>query len=260
MTPEPHQHVLQQQFGPQANAYLHSAVHATGPDLQAVPALLAPHLAQRPCRALDVGCGGGHLSFLLADQGADTVACDPAAGMLAAVREGAAARGLTPRLSTQEAHAEHLPFDTASFDVVATRYSAHHWRCLRPGLAEMHRVLRPTGRLLVIDVLGFADALVDTHFQTLELLRDRSHVRNRTAAQWQAVLAEQDFELEHQAEWPLRLTFADWVQRMQTPPAKVAMLRALQLEAPDEVRAALAIEADGTFTARTGLFVARRRP
>lgn len=258
MTSAPHDQVTQQQFDPRASAYLHSAVHAAGPDLDAARTLLAPHLAPKG-RALDVGCGGGHLSFLLASLGAAVVATDPAAGMLAAVRAGAAERDLAPRLQTVEAAAEQLPFEDASFDVVATRYSAHHWRCLRPGLAEMRRVLRPGGRLLVIDVLGIADALVDTHFQTLELLRDRSHVRNRSAAQWQAVLAEQGFEVEQQADFPLRLAFSAWVERMQTPPAKVAMLRTLQLEAPDEVQRQLAIEADGSFTARTGLFLARRR-
>lgn len=252
-----HQDHVRHQFDPRASAYLHSAVHAAGPDLDAARTLLTPHLPPG-AHALDVGCGGGHLAFLLAGLGADTVASDPAPSMLAAVRAGAAQRGLTT-LQTREATADHLPFDAASFDVVATRYSAHHWTCLRPGLAEMRRVLKPTGRLLVIDVLGQDSALVDTHFQTLELLRDRSHVRNRSAAQWRAVLAEQGFDVEHAADWPLRLEFASWVERMQTPPAKIAMLRTLLLEAPAEVRQALAIEPDGSFTARTGLFMARMK-
>lgn len=249
-----HDQVLHQ-FDPRAAAYLHSTVHAAGPDLDAARTLLAPHLPPG-ARALDVGCGGGHLGFLLAALGADTVASDPSPSMLAAVRAGALQRGLTT-LQTREAAADRLPFDDATFDVVATRYSAHHWTCLRPGLAEMRRVLKPAGRLLVIDVLGHDSALVDTHFQTLELLRDRSHVRNRSAGQWRAVLAEQGFEVEHAADWPLRLDFVPWVERMQTPPAKTAMLRTLQREAPAEVQQALAIEPDGSFTARTGLFVAK---
>jgi SAM-dependent methyltransferase len=252
-----HQDNVLHQFDPRATAYLHSAVHAVGPDLDAARPLLAPHLPDG-AHALDVGCGGGHMAFLLAALGAHTVASDPSPQMLAAVQGEATRRGLS-RLRTREAAAGRLSFDAASFDVVATRYSAHHWTCLRPGLAEMRRVLKPGGRLLVIDVLGQDSALVDTHFQTLELLRDRSHVRNRSAPQWRAALAEQGFEVEHAADWPLRLDFASWVERMQTPPAKIAMLRTLQLEAPAEVQQALAIERDGSFTARTGLFVARPR-
>lgn len=258
MSSQHHAAVTHRQFDPRASAYLHSTVHAAGADLDAARRLLGPHL-QPGMQALDVGCGAGHLAFLLAGHGAHTVATDPSAAMLAAVRHGAAERGLATHLHTCEATAERLPFDDTRFDVVATRYSAHHWRCLRPGLAEMRRVLKPGGRLLVIDVLGPADALVDTHLQTLELLRDRSHVRNRTASQWCQVLDEQGFALEHQADWPLRLDFATWVERMQTPPAKIAMLRTLQLEAPAEVQQALAIEADGSFSVRTGLFLARLR-
>lgn len=259
MTRSPHHQVTHDQFDPRADAYLHSAVHAAGPDLDAARACLTGML-QRGTRALDVGSGAGHLSFVLAGLGAATTACDPSDAMLDSVRSGAAARGLTASVDTRQAVAEQLPFDDATFDAVATRYSAHHWRCLRPGLAEMRRVLRPTGRLLVIDVLGAPDALVDTHLQTLELLRDRSHVRNRSAAQWRTVLVEQGFEIEHAAQWPLRLPFDAWVTRMQTPPAQVAMLRTLQREAPAEVQQALALEADGTFTVTTGLFLARPVP
>lgn len=253
----PHHDQVLDQFDPLAQAYLHSAVHAHGPDLDAARALLAPHLPSG-AKALDVGCGGGHLSFLLAALAADTVALDPSPAMLATVATTAAERGLTG-LRTCVGDAAQLPFPDAHFDVVATRYSAHHWSCLRPGLQAMRRVLKPGGRLLVIDVLGADSALVDTHLQAFELLRDRSHVRNRGPAQWQAVFAEQAFEVEHTADWPLRLAFAPWVERMQTPPDRIAMLRTLLREAPAEVADTLAIEPDGSFTVRTGLFVARRR-
>jgi hypothetical protein len=121
----------------------------------------------------------------------------------------------------------------------------------------MRRVLQPHGRLLLIDVLGHEDPLVDTHLQSMELLRDPSHVRNRSAGEWQSLLGTAGFVDVEYAEWPLRLEFAPWVERMRTPSQRTAMIRTLQNEAPREVQEALAFEADGSFTVRTGLFWAR---
>ena len=64
-------------------------------------------------------------------------------------------------------------------------------------------------------------------------------------------------ELE-QAEWPTRLEFVSWVERMRTPADRVAVIRSLQEGAPAEIREALRIEADGSFTIRTGLFWLRK--
>lgn len=110
----------------------------------------------------------------------------------------------------------------------------------------------------VIDTLGHEDPLVDTFMQSIELLRDPSHVRNRSRAEWRGLLQAAGLaELEH-AQWPTRLDFASWVERMRTPPDRVAVIRSLQGGAPREVRHGLQIEADGSFTIQTGLFWLRK--
>jgi len=251
-----HEQTVQSQFDPRAQAYLTSAVHAAGPDLtrarelvgQAVPAAAL---------ALDIGCGGGHLSFTLAPHVARMIALDPSPGMLAAVSKAAAAKGLSG-IEVRQANAESLPFEDRSFDLVSTRYSAHHWTRLPEAVREVARVLAPGGHALVIDTLGHEDPLVDTFMQSIELLRDPSHVRNRSVAEWRSLLQAAGLaELEH-AEWPTRLEFASWVERMHTPADRVAVIRSLQEGAPREVREALEIGPDGSFTIRTGLFWLQR--
>ncbi len=252
-----HDQTAHAQFDPQARAYLASAVHARGPDLERAAQRVAAFVPAGGGSALDVGCGAGHLSFALAPAVARLVAADPSAAMLACVQEVARERGWA-HIETAQASAESLPFGDGSFRVVATRYSAHHWTRLEQALPELVRVLEPGGALLVIDVLGDEDALVDTHLQAMELLRDRSHVRNRSASRWQALLHGAGLVDVAHEHWPLRLDFTPWVERMRTPPGRVAMLRTLQQEAPREVQQALRVEADGSFTARTGLFWARK--
>lgn len=248
---------IRQQFDPQASAYLHSAVHAQGPDLQAAAVLLAPRLPA-DARVLDVGCGAGHLGFTLAPlAGGALVALDPLPAMRALVAAEAARRGFG-RLQVQAGSADALPFDDAGFDAVVTRYRAHHWPDVPAALREMTRVLKPGGWLLVIDVVGGATPLVDTHLQAMELLRDASHVRNLDRGQWRAALAAQGLVVVHEADWPLRLQFDSWIARMRTPPERAAAIRVLQRGAPAEVQHALAIADDGSFSATTGLLLAQR--
>ncbi len=253
-----HDQAIQDQFDSRSQAYLHSEVHAQGPDLVHARQLLVQRVPAHGA-AVDVGCGAGHLSFALAASLGTVVAVDPSPRMLATVAEAAAERGLA-QISTCQGGAESLPFPDSTFGLAATRFSAHHWRSLEAGLREMRRVLAPAGQILVIDVLGHEDPLVDTHLQAVELLRDPSHVRNRSASEWRALLQAGGFVDVERVEWPLRLEFASWVERMRTPRTRVEVIRELQSSAAREVQEALGLEADGAFTVRTGLFWARKAP
>ena len=252
-----HEQTVRHQFEPRAQAYLVSAVHRAGPDLAYARQLVGQTLS-RTDQALDVGCGAGHLAFALAAYAGRVVALDPSPAMLAAVSSGAAERGLH-QIEVCQGSAHSLPFPDRAFALVCTRYSAHHWTRLEPALREMGRVLSPDGHALLIDTLGAEDALADTHLQAVELLRDLSHVRNRSRSEWCALLQSAGLiEVDHR-EWPTRLEFSSWVERMRTPDDRVAVIRALQVAAPQEVREALGIEADGSFTLRTGLFWLRKQ-
>lgn len=116
-------------------------------------ALLAPgRTAGTPLRLLDVGCGTGFISTLAAphlDAGAVAVGIDQSAGMLACARAKLAATAGGARCRLLRADAAHLPWRTASFDIVAVNSFLHH--VYDPGavLREIDRVLRPGGALLL---------------------------------------------------------------------------------------------------------------
>lgn len=249
-----HNSVVLDQYTTRASAYVNSAVHAAGQDLDLIAKVLAN---QRGAVALDVGCGGGHLTYRLAPLVSQVVACDLAESMLAAVAEQASLRGL-PNIATRAAAAESLPFEVATFDVVATRFSAHHWHAFAEGLAEMARVLKPGGLALMSDVVSPGVSLLDTWLQTLELLRDPSHVRDASTAEWDAGLAAAGLAIERIEHFRLRLDFATWVARMDTPEPQVTAIRMLQARAASAVKDYFEMEEDSSFTVDTALFVARK--
>jgi len=157
-----------QQFGAQASAYLASAVHAAGEDLAALAALAH---GRREARVLDMGTGGGHVVYAVAPHVAEVVAYDLSAEMLAVVARTAAERGLA-NVVTQQGRAEQVPFPDASFDMVVSRYSAHHWGDFDAGLREAVRVAKPGATVGFVDVVSPGRPVLDTYLQAIEVLRD----------------------------------------------------------------------------------------
>lgn len=241
------------QFGPRARAYVESAVHAQGAELARIAAVAE---ATRPARAIDLGCGGGHVTYAMAPHTGETIACDLSADMLKAVSEAALSRGLS-HVKTVQTSVESLPFEDAGFDMLGCRFSAHHWQDVDAGLREGRRVLKPGAPAVFIDVVAPASPLLDTHLQGVELLRDTSHVRDYSEAEWREKLSQAGYVVERASLWRLRMDFPVWIARMATPEPLARAIRLVQESAPDEVRRHFAIEPDGSFLLDTMMFEAR---
>lgn len=241
------------QYAPRAEDYVTSLVHSSGDDLDQIEA----EAQGRPdARVLDLGCGGGHVSYRAAPHVASVVACDVTQAMLDVVARTAADRGLH-NITTQRAAAEHLPFADACFDMVLSRFTTHHWHNMEAGLREARRVLKANHRAVFVDVIAPADALLDTHLQTVELLRDVSHVRDYTMVQWVGALTRAGFVLDGVTNRRLFMDFPVWIARTRTSEAHAAAIRSLQQGAPASVRAYFGIEASGGFFIDVSTMIAR---
>lgn len=244
---------VQRQFSQVAANYATSTVHATGPDLDAMVAAAGLHGVER---VLDAGCGTGHTTLRFAEQAREVVAVDLTEQMLAEGRRLAREGGIE-NVSFRLGDVEQLEFPAGAFDIVTSRYSAHHYPHPRAALAELRRVLRPGGCLLMVDVMAPDEAAPDTFLNTVELLRDPSHVRDHTSSQWIQMMAEAGMAAEVVGTWPLRLDFRSWVARMRAAEATVVQIRVLMDGAPWEVRHALSIEEGYSFTVPVQLLQAQ---
>jgi demethylmenaquinone methyltransferase/2-methoxy-6-polyprenyl-1,4-benzoquinol methylase len=103
-------------------------------------------------RALDLCCGTGDLVFALARQSAEVVGLDFNAEMLA-VAEARKNRSSPPPRHVQfiQGDAQRLPQAADQFDIVTIAYGLRNLASLETGLREMHRVLKPGGRALILD-------------------------------------------------------------------------------------------------------------
>ncbi|ATM96925.1 sam-dependent methyltransferase YafE [Yersinia frederiksenii] len=249
-----HKDAVERQFGDQANAYLTSAVHAQGKDLQRLTTLLQPH---GDARLLDLGCGAGHASFTAAAVVKSVVSYDLSAQMLQVVSQAASDKKLT-NIEVKQGIAESLPFDDQSFDIVISRYSAHHWHDVGQALREVKRVLRPGGKIIFMDVVSPGHPVLDIYLQTVEVLRDTSHVRNYAPGEWLALFTDAGLVINEVTADRLYLEFSSWIARMRTPEYFAIAIRELQKSASDSVINHYEIQTDGSFTSDIMMIVAKR--
>lgn len=108
-------------------------------------------------RILEVGSGPGHLALKLARTvpGTRVTGIDIAPDMVERARARASREGAGSRVEFRAGDAALLPFADASFDVVLSTFSLHHWSDQAAGLAEIHRVLAPGGVAWLYDVAGW---------------------------------------------------------------------------------------------------------
>jgi SAM-dependent methyltransferase len=249
----PQQNFAAKHYTARASDYVSSVVHSTGEDLDQIEAELRGRGA---ARILDLGCGGGHVSYRAAPLVAEVVACDVTQSMLDVVAATAAERGLL-NIVVRQAAAERLPFEAESFDVVLCRFTTHHWQNMEAGLREARRVLKQGGKAVFVDSITPPDRTLDTHLQAIEVLRDVSHVRNYSTAEWVSALSRSGFAIEGITIRTLRLDFLTWIARTRTPVLHADAIRSLQASAPDFVRAHFAIAEDGSFDLEAATIVVR---
>jgi SAM-dependent methyltransferase len=123
---------------------------------------------------LDVACGPGLVALALAGTARHVRGLDFTPAMLDKARELQQERGLT-NVSWDLGRADELPYADNSFGAVVTRFSFHHFMNPAKALAEIVRVCRPGGRVVVCDVYTTTLELA-AEYDRLEKLRDPSHV------------------------------------------------------------------------------------
>jgi ubiquinone/menaquinone biosynthesis C-methylase UbiE len=213
---------VQKQFGRTAAAYVESATHARGEDLDRVVALAIEHGGER---IVDVGTGVGHTLRRLAPSFRSGVGVDATREMLEAGRGVLAGAGVTNAVLVQ-ANATALPITSQSADVVTSRLAAHHFADAAGAFLEIKRILRRHGLFILVDNFSPDDPALDRFINELETLRDPSHVRSHTVAGWRDLVERAGLHTTVDSDTAVtKLTTGNWLERSQTPPDRAEEVR-----------------------------------
>ncbi len=250
--------LVQQQFGANAAAYATSTVHAKGASLTRMVELTHP---DRGWRALDIATGAGHTAFAFAPHVAHVTASDLTPEMLTVAANLAKEKGLT-NLAFQEADAENLPFDDATFDLVTCRIAPHHFPDIEQFVRECARVLKPGGVLAVVDNIVPTDQEAANYINAVEKFRDPSHERCLSAEAWADAYQQAGITLTHSEEAKKAMDFTAWANNMNVSAENRDVLRERFRTAPASAQAFFSPEykADGTikFLLSEGLFIGKK--
>ncbi len=182
-----------------ADAYRTSKVFTEGPDLELMAEWAAPYAT-----ALDVATGGGHVARRLREAGLTVTSSDPAPGMQPDV----------------VCSAEDIPFADASFDVVTCRRAAHHFSDIAQAVRELGRVAKSA--VLLQDAVWTSDEIEEA-----ERLRDPSHVRHYSEAEWRELFAGAGLAVVEVQAFEELLDMDSWLARTNCEGATADRVREL---------------------------------
>lgn len=214
---------IREQFTRQADVY---ARMRQTTDQRGLDGLVALSGAATGHHVLDVACGPGFLTMTFATRAAHATGFDATDAFLDLARREAERRGLG-NVEFRSGDAESLPFADESFDVVACRAAFHHFPRPERVLAEMARVTRAGGKLVIGDMVGSEDPAKATYHDRMERLCDPTHVRAIPESEFRRAFAAAGLDLQFARCAPMDIRVDEWIAHGGPDAAVERELRAL---------------------------------
>ena len=201
--------------------YAVSTPHKFGASLPKLVALARP-TANDIC--LDIGTGTGHTAAQLARTAKKVYGLDPSEGMRQVAQD---AYGHLDNLELVPGTSENTGFADDTFNLITARHTLHHHPSMPRTLTEIKRILRPGGRLVVVDEIT-PNAEVNAWYHELEITRDPTHGRAYFLDEWQVFIREAGLEwVVGDAETIYTLEVESWITRMKPTPEQAEKVRQL---------------------------------
>jgi ubiquinone/menaquinone biosynthesis C-methylase UbiE len=224
---------VQEFFGKHAAAYTTSVGHRSGPDLDLLIRLLGPTGKES---LLDVATATGNTAFAIAPLVAEVTGLDLTPEMAQEFQAQADARGIgNARFVLGDV--EQMPFDADTFDIVTCRRAAHHFPDVPRAIAEMARVLRPGGRLGIVDMTAPDEPEAGALFNDLEIARDGSHCRALSPLEWRQAVAATGLAVEHLEITQEDMPWSTWLSPVAADGPEAQRAEELAVSAPPGVAA-----------------------
>ncbi len=221
---------IREEFAHQADSFAASPVPNMAETLGTLVELV-PEDAE--ARWLEVACGPAIVGRAIAPRVGSVLGLDLTPAMVAKAREEAAAAGIE-NIEIELGDATDLELGDASFDGAVTRFSLHHIPAPGRVLAEMARVVRPGGLVVLADHLTDSDGDVAAWHEEIERLRDPSHWACLTRERLLATAEAAGLLLDCERVVALDLDYREWLERGSGGTAAAALINRLLDAAPPD--------------------------
>ncbi len=253
-----HLEAVQAQFRRQAEAYSAMPV-VTDPEFLSF--IVSISGVGKADHVLDVASGPGFVAMAFAPH------CDRVVGVDATDRFVERATNEAAHRSLRNAtfvlgDVERMAFPENSFDIAVCRFAFHHFPRPANVLAEMRRVVRPGGKLVIVDMVAAEDPVKAAYHNQVERLCDPSHARAIPATEFERMFAEQGFDLTYKQTVKSSYSIEEWIAHGAPPPAQAALIRDLRAASIAEDKCGLDVRRvnDTMFFSHTGAsYVIRKR-
>lgn len=236
-----HQDLILEQFTRQAAPFSTAGPIASDEALQL---LIEQSGAGPDDTVLDVACGGGLVVCAFAPLVRHATGIDLTPAMLEHARALAAQKGLT-NVTWQQGDVLPLPYADASFSIVVSRFTFHHFLDPEGVLKEMRRVCKPGGRIVVADTDASSDPDKAAEFNRMEKLRDPSHLRAMPAAELTALFRSAGFAKPRLTSYELRDELENLLKRSFPNPGDDAKIREIFTASLMDDRLGIPLRRDG---------------
>jgi len=216
-----HERRIHEQFTRQSATFGSVPSHSAESSLTVLLELARP---QPTDVALDVACGPGIVTAAFAPHVASIRGQDVVPAMVERARARAAEQNLSnAHFDLGDSNA--LPYADATFDLVVTRFSFHHFHEPRRALAELRRVCKPSGAIVVADVAPAPEAAAA--YDEAELIRDPSHTHALTEPEFEALARDARLRIAGRQRYGLPLSLEPQLAASFPIPGGRERLRAL---------------------------------
>jgi len=173
---------------------------------------------------LDVACGPGLVACAFAHSARRVAGIDLTPAMLERGRALAAEQGLA-NVAFELGDVLPLPCADGAFSIVVSRFAFHHFQVPTAVLAEMRRVCRPGGRIVVADLLASSDPARAAAFHRMEMLRDPSHARALSLGELRDLFRDGGFAAPAESFWQMEIDLEGVLERSFPVPGSEPAIR-----------------------------------
>ena len=201
-----------EQFNNQAKFYSSSKTFSAGESLGILSSLLNKKKFES---GLDIGTGAGFAAFELSKSCKKVEATDISEGMINEAKKIMKERKIN-NLNFNICSAEELNYSDKEFDIVTCRTAAHHFLDVEKFCSEVHRVLKDEGEFIIVDTITSDQIKLNNWHQEVELIRDKSHIKNLSLIEWKNILKISKFSFLDIIQSRVTMNLNDWMERSGT--------------------------------------------